>query len=112
ASGSLVAVPVIFYPESGLFILKGGALPAYMPLLGVTFLLWLVSSNLEVVPMALGDVRASSVFIVVSQLTKSALTISAALAFHSVKAMLWAPVFQGALQIMFMLVYIAGRSEA
>jgi len=109
AIGSLVAALFIFYPECALLIFKSGDLPAYMPLLGVTFLLWLVSSNLEVVPMALGDVRASSVFIVVSQLTKSALTISAALAFHSVKAMIWAAVFQGALQTLFMFVYIRRR---
>jgi O-antigen/teichoic acid export membrane protein len=80
-----------------------------MPLLGVTILLWLVSSNLEVIPLALGDVRASSVFIVISQLTKSALTVGAALAFHSVRAMIWAAAIQGMLQILFMFVYIQRR---
>src|SRR5262244_3842667 len=109
AIGSLVAALFIFYPECALLIFKSGDLPAYMPLLGVTFLLWLVSSNLEVVPMALGDVRASSVFIVVSQLTKSALTISAALVFHSVRAMIWAAAIQGMLQTLFMFAYIRRR---
>ena len=80
-----------------------------MPLLGVTILLWMVSSNLEVIPLALGDVRASSVFIVISQLTKSALTVGAALAFHSVRAMIWAAAIQGLLQILFMFAYIRRR---
>jgi O-antigen/teichoic acid export membrane protein len=107
--GALAGALFIFYPECALLVFESRDLPAYMPLLGFTILLWLVSSNLEVVPLALGDVRASSVFIVVSQLTKSALTIGAALVFHSVRAMIWAAAIQGMLQIFFMLVYIRRR---
>jgi O-antigen/teichoic acid export membrane protein len=103
AVGALVAALFIFYPECSLLVFESGDLPAYMPLLGVTILLWMVSSNLEVVPLALGDVRASSVFIVISQLTKSALTVSAAL------AMIWAAAIQGLLQILFMFAYIRRR---
>src|SRR5262252_1375159 len=109
AAGALVAALFIFYPECALLVFESDELPAYMPLLGVTILLWLVSSNLEVVPLALGDVRGSSVFIVISQLTKSALTVGAALAFQSVRAMIWAAAIQGMLQILFMLVYIRRR---
>lgn len=109
AVGALVAALFIFYPECALLVFESGELPAYMPLLGVTILLWLVSSNLEVVPLALGDVRASSLFIVISQLTKSALTVSAALSFHSVRAMIWAAAIQGILQILFMYAYIRRR---
>jgi len=109
AIGALVAALFIFYPECALLVFESGDLPAYMPLLGVTILLWLVSSNLEVVPLALGDVRASSAFIVIAQLTKSALTVSAALVFHSVRAMIWASAIQGMLQILFMFAYIRRR---
>jgi O-antigen/teichoic acid export membrane protein len=109
ALGSLVATLFIIYPECALLVFESAELPAHMPLLGVTILLWMVSSNLEVIPLALGDVRASSVFIVISQLTKSALTISAALAFYSVRAMIWAAAIQGMLQILFMFVYIGRR---
>jgi O-antigen/teichoic acid export membrane protein len=109
AIGAAVAALFIFYPECALLVFESGDLPAYMPLLGVTILLWLVSSNLEVVPMALGDVRASSAFIVIAQLTKSALTVSAALVFHSVRAMIWAAAIQGILQILLMFAYIWRR---
>src|SRR5262245_19208181 len=94
ALGALTAALFIIYPQCALLVFESGELVAYMPLLGVTILLWLVSSNLEVIPLALGDVRTSSVFIVIAQLTKSALTISAALAFHSVRAMIWASAIQ------------------
>jgi O-antigen/teichoic acid export membrane protein len=109
AAGALVAALFIAYPECALLVFKGGDLPAYMPLLGVTILLWMVSANLEVIPLALGDVRATSVFVVVSQLTKSALTVCAALVFHSVRAMIWASAIQGLLQILFMFAYIRRR---
>jgi O-antigen/teichoic acid export membrane protein len=109
AAGALVATLFIAYPECALLVFKSGELVAHMPLLGVTILLWLVSSNLEVIPLALGDVRTSSVFIVVSQLTKSALTVGAALVFHSVGAMIWAAAIQGILQILFMFAYIRRR---
>ena len=55
------------------------------------------------------NVRTSSAFIVIAQLTKSALTVTAALAFHSVRAMIWAAAIQGMLQILFMLAYIHRR---
>ena len=107
--GSLVAALFILYPDCALLVFKSEDLPAYMPLLGVTILLWLISSNLEVIPLALGDVRSSSGFIVISQLTKSALTISAALAFHSVRAMICAAIIQGLLQISLLVIYIRRR---
>jgi O-antigen/teichoic acid export membrane protein len=109
ALGACAGAIFIVYPEWALLVFESGELVAYMPLLGVTILLWLVSSNLEVIPLALGDVRASSVFIVIAQLTKSALTISAALAFHTVRAMIWAAAIQGMLQILFMFAYIRRR---
>ncbi|MGH9752302.1 MAG: lipopolysaccharide biosynthesis protein [Blastocatellia bacterium] len=109
ALGALVATLFIVYPECALLVFKSGELVTHMPLLGVTILLWMVASNLEVIPLALGDVRTSSVFIVAAQLTKSALTVGAALVFHSVEAMIWASVVQGLLQILFMFAYIQWR---
>ncbi len=109
AAGSLVAALFILYPECALFVFKGGELVAYMPLLGVTILLWMVSSNLEVIPLAMGDVRSSSVFIVISQLMKTSLMVSAALTFQSVRAIIWAAVIQGILQILFMFGYLWRR---
>jgi len=107
--GALVAALFIIYPQCSLLVFESDELPAYMPMLGVTILLWLLSSNLEVIPFALGDVRASSAFIVIAQLTKSMLTIIAAFAFHSVRATIYAAAIQGLLQILFMYIYIRRR---
>ncbi len=112
ALGALTGALFIIYPECALLVFKTGELVEYMPLLGVTILLWMVSSNLEVIPLALGDVRMSSIFIVLAQLTKSALTVGAALAFHSVRAIIWAVAIQGLLQILIMFVYVRKRFGA
>ncbi len=109
ALGALTGALFIIYPKCALLVSESGEVVAHMPLLGVTILLWLVSTNLEFIPLALGDVRTSSVFIVISQLMKSTLIISAALAFHSVRAIIWAAAIHGALQILFMFVYIRRR---
>src|SRR5262249_14535200 len=71
--------------------------------------LWLVAAKLDALPFALGDVRTSSVFIVMSQLTKSALTVGAALTFQSIRAIIWAAAIQGLLQVLFMLGYLWRR---
>jgi O-antigen/teichoic acid export membrane protein len=112
ALGALVAALFIIYPECALLVFESGELVTYMPLLGVTIMLWMVSSNLEVIPLALGDVRTSSIFIVIAQLTKSALTISAGLVFHSVRAMILAAAIQGLLQILLMFAYMRRRFSA
>jgi len=112
ALGALVAALFIIYPECALLVFESGELVTYMPLLGVTIMLWMVSSNLEVIPLALGDVRTSSMFIVIAQLTKSAITISAGLVFHSVRAMILAAAIQGLLQIVLMFAYMRRRFVA
>jgi O-antigen/teichoic acid export membrane protein len=109
ALGALTGAVFIIYPQCALLVFESGELVTHMPLLGVTILLWMVSTNIEFIPLALGDVRTSSVFIVIAQLTKSALIISAALAFHSVRAIIWAAAIHGALQILIMFVYIRRR---
>lgn len=108
-TGLLVASLFIFSPSCVLLVFQNPELVGYMPLLGVTILFWLVAANLEVVPLALGDVRTSSVFIVCAQLTKSALTIGAAIIFHNIKAIIWAATIQGLLQLLFLCGYLWRR---
>jgi O-antigen/teichoic acid export membrane protein len=80
-----------------------------MPLLGVAILLWLLSTVLEVVAVADNDIRSASVFIVVIQLTKSALMMLAAVLFGSVHAVVMAAVIQGVLQCLIMFSYLHKR---
>lgn len=91
------------------YIFHNPAIDEQIPLLGVALALWLIATNLGVFPLALGDVRTASGFIVLSQISKSLILISAAVMFGSLRAMLWASIIQGVIQCAFMLGYIHFR---
>lgn len=107
--GSLVALVFAVYPGWITLIFKGDGLVPHIPLLGVAILLWLLSTVLEVVAVADNDIRSASVFIVVIQLTKSALMMLAAVLFGTVHAIVIAAVIQGALHCLIMFAYLHRR---
>ena len=107
--GSLVALFFAIYPKSVTLIFKGDGLVPHMPLLGLAILLWLLSTVLEVVAVADNDIKSASLFIVVIQLTKSALMMLAAVLFGSVHAIVISAVVQGVLQCAIMFSYLHKR---
>lgn len=107
--GSLVALFFAIYPRSVTLIFKGDGLVPHMPLLGLAILLWLLSTVLEVVAVADNDIKSASLFIVVIQLTKSALMMLAAVLFGTVHAIVISAVIQGALQCGIMFAYLRKR---
>ncbi|MBK9313211.1 MAG: oligosaccharide flippase family protein [Acidobacteria bacterium] len=104
--GALVFLLFMLWPGWVTLIFQGADLVSYVPLIGFAILCWLVSTNLEAVPIALGDVNFASVLIVLSQLTKAAVMISAALIFGTLTAILAGAVIQSLLQIGFTVLYI------
>jgi O-antigen/teichoic acid export membrane protein len=107
--GSVVALVFAAYPGWITLIFKGDGLVPHIPMLGVAILLWLLSTVLEVVAVADNDIRSASLFIVVVQLTKSALMMLAAVLFGTVHAIVIAAVLQGALHCLIMFVYLNKR---
>lgn len=107
--GSMIVMVFALFPHWITYIFHNPALNEHIPLLGLALMLWLVATNVEVFPLVLGDVRTASVFIVLSQISKSLTLITAAAVFGSLKAILWASVIQGAIQCVFMLGYIHFR---
>ncbi|HKC89325.1 MAG TPA: oligosaccharide flippase family protein [Blastocatellia bacterium] len=109
ATGGLTALIFAAYPTWITYIFHNPALNEHIPLLGVALTLWLIATNVEIFPLALGDVRTASRFIVLTQISKSLIMISAALMFGSLRAVLWGSIVQGAIQCAFMLGYIHYR---
>ena len=107
--GLLTALVFAAYPTWITYIFHNPALDQHIPLLGVALTLWLIAANVEILPLALGDVRTASRFIVLAQISKSLIMISAALMFGSLRAVLWGSIIQGAIQCAFMLGYIHFR---
>jgi O-antigen/teichoic acid export membrane protein len=107
--GITIALLFAVFPGWVTIIFKSTDLVPSTPLIGLAILLWLVSSFLEIVTVADGDVRAASVFIILSQLTRTALILLAAVAFGGVRAIVSAAVVQGALQCLILLLYLRRR---
>jgi O-antigen/teichoic acid export membrane protein len=78
-------------------------------LLGAVVFTWVFSSFLELVATANQDVAHSTAFIILAQLTKAILLITAAVQFHTVAAVLYAALAQGLLQSVVMLWYLQHR---
>jgi O-antigen/teichoic acid export membrane protein len=107
--GALVFLVFLIWPGWVTLIFQGSDLVPHTRLLGLAILCWLVSTNLEAVPIAAGDVRVASVLIVASQLTKAILMIVAGLVAGSLDAILVAAVIQSLMQMGFMVSYMRRR---
>src|SRR5262245_49864809 len=107
--GALVFLVFLSWPGWVTLIFQGSDLVPHIPLLGFAIFCGLVSTNLDAVPIAAGDVRMASALIVLSQLTKAVVMIIAGFVFGSLDAILVAAVIQSLMQIAFMVVYIRRR---
>lgn len=107
--GAFVSGVFLLWPGWVNLIFHGSDLVPHVPLLGLAILGSLVSTNLDAVPIAVGDVRLASAFIVVSQTSKAVVMIVAGLVFGSLTAILTASVIQSLLQTMLMLGYLRWR---
>lgn len=108
-TGLLAALVFAAHGDWITYIFHNPALDEHIPLLGAALALWLIAANIEIFPLALGDVRTASVFIVLSQISKSLILICAAVTFGSLRAILWGSIIQGTIQCAFMLGYIHFR---
>jgi O-antigen/teichoic acid export membrane protein/transposase-like protein len=109
AIGLLTALVFTAYPTWISYIFHNPALDEHTPLLGVALTLCLMAANIEIFPLAVGDVRTASRFIVIAQISKSLIMICAAVMFGSLKAVLWATIIQAVIQCAFMVGYVHYR---
>jgi O-antigen/teichoic acid export membrane protein len=107
--GAMVFLIFLVWPGWVTLIFQGADLVPHIPLLGFAIFCSLVSTNLDAVPIAAGDVRMASALIVLSQLTKAVVMIIAGFVFGSLDAILLAAVIQGLMQTAFMVIYIRRR---
>jgi O-antigen/teichoic acid export membrane protein/transposase-like protein len=109
AIGLMTALVFTAYPTWISYIFHNPALDEHTPLLGVALTLCLMAANIEIFPLAVGDVRTASRFIVIAQISKSLIMICAAVIFGSLKAVLWGTIIQAVIQCAFMVGYIHYR---
>jgi O-antigen/teichoic acid export membrane protein len=90
-------------------LFSAGEMTELAPLVGLVVLLWVGSAFLEFVAVANKEVKLATAFVVATQFSKAAFLLAAALAYGTVRAIVWAAVIHGALQMLLTLGYLASR---
>ena len=112
AVGSLACGAFLLWPVLLDLIFHQPGLAGYAHLIGFVILLWIVSQALEIIPIAHGEMKMASALIMGVQLTRTAIYLLAVIMFGSVRALIWAAVVQGVLQIGVLWWYLQSRFGA
>ena len=107
--GGLTFLALTLRPQLVVRLLNAPPLAGLAPLVGLVIMLWMISYFLETVVVANQELKLASALIVGSRLTKSLFLITAAISFSSVRALVYAAIIQGALQVLVLLVYLRSR---
>lgn len=107
--GALGALVLLLFPRLLGTIFHSSALVGDAPIIASVIFFWVFSSYLEAVSVAHQEAKLSTIFIISTQLTRTLLLLLAALAFGSVRALLYAAVVQGILQAIILLLYLHSR---
>jgi O-antigen/teichoic acid export membrane protein len=107
--GGLGAMVLLLFPQLLTTIFHSAELVNFSPIIAAVIFFWVVSSYLEVVSVAHQEARLSTVFIICAQLTKTGLLVLAAIAFGSVRALIYAALVQGVVQTIILLFYLRSR---
>jgi O-antigen/teichoic acid export membrane protein len=107
--GTLAGLALFFCPWLLGSLFSQPDLASYGHLVGLVMLLWIVSSFLEIVPIANQEIKLASVAIVCVQLTRTIFYLAAVLLFGTVRALISAAVLQGVLQTAILGWYLQSR---
>ena len=107
--GGLAAAALVAWPGLLTAILGSDALTPHSAELAAVVLTWTVASFLDIVAVARQDVVASTLFIIASQASKTAIFIVAAVAAGSVRALIDAAIVQGLVQIGVLFLYLRAK---
>ncbi len=105
-AGWIPLIAVAFYPQVLHFLFRTDALTPFALLLGFLVLLTLTSGLVQQIPVAMQDVRYSTIFIVGTQIARVILFAGAALWFRSVKSILIAAVLNQLLSVAVLVWYL------
>jgi O-antigen/teichoic acid export membrane protein len=108
-TGGLAAILFLIWPGFVVWLFGTPELARLARPLGIVVLLWTVGSFLELITVAVQDVRASTAFIVLAQFSKTALLMGAAAFVGTVDSLVVAAFFQGVVQIAVMTFYLRRR---
>src|SRR5262245_2378393 len=106
AVGLAAAAVLVAWPGALPALFGSDALAPYAAELGGVIATWTVASFLEIIAVARQDIRASTAFIIGSQVSKTLFFVVAAVAAGSVRALIDAALVQGVAQAVVLLLYV------
>ncbi len=109
AAGGLACASLMLWPSLLGAVFHQPALAGYARLVGLVILLWTISSALEIVPIANGEMKLASAVIMSVQLTRTAMYLASVIVFGTVRALMVAAVVQGLLQTVVLWWYMQSR---
>ena len=109
AIGAIACLALYFYPQLLGKIFQSDELTALAPRIGVVIWLWIFSTFLETVAIANREAKTATAFIILAQLTKAILMITAVVVFTTVESFIYAAMIQAALQSLVLLIYLNSR---
>ncbi len=107
--GLIPLLVLVSFPQVLNLVFRSGDLQPYALLLGIFVLLLLNANLVETIPIAMQDVKNSTVFVVGTQLAKATAMVLAAVAFATVRSILVASIIAAALSVAILLQYLYRR---
>lgn len=108
-TGGAACLALFLFPQLLGNLFNNAEMTSLAPLIGVVIWLWIFSTFLETIAVANRESRASTIFIILAQLTKTSLMAGAVVLFATIEAFLYAAMIQAALQTAVLLIYLNSR---
>jgi len=106
AMGAAAFLALYFFPQILGSAFSSTELSRLAPSIGALIWIWIFSSFLETAALAMQEARLAAIFIVLSQLFKTALMIAAVLYFHTVDSLIYATIVLFAVQAIVLVWYL------
>jgi O-antigen/teichoic acid export membrane protein len=108
-TGLAAALVLLVWPGLVARLFSSAELAGLSRPLSAVVLLWTIGAFLELITVAIQDVRSTTAFIVLMQTSKTALLIGAAPVFGTVQSLVYAALIQGAVQVGVLVLYLWRR---
>ncbi len=109
AAGLIPLLLLLFYPKALNLVFRSGDLQRFALLLGIYVMLLMNATLVETIPVALQDVRNSTIFVVGTQLARLILLLLAAVIFETVRSLILASILAAALSVVVLISYLYQR---
>ncbi len=107
--GGIACLTLFLFPQLVGNIFQSAEITRLAPLIGVAIWLWIFSSFIETVAVANREPKSATAFIILAQMTKTVLMISAVMIYATIESFIYAAIIQSAIQSVVLLVYLSSR---